>query len=101
MGTKACAHSSIYQLGWRFAERFAPARSENAHRCADCSINDLVSDLHKTSVTGFVANQNRARKWTTTSISAVWGNMSSGVTDSITNFSCKSFKSRASVGGLQ
>ena len=23
-----------YQLGWRFAERFAPARSENFHRCA-------------------------------------------------------------------
>src|SRR5215469_10376107 len=39
-------------------------------------------------------------KCTTASISAVCGNMSSGVTDSIANFSCSSLKSRANVGGL-
>jgi hypothetical protein len=38
---------------------------------------------------------------TTTSISAVCGNMSSGVTESMVNFPCSSFKSRASVAGLQ
>ena len=42
-----------------------------------------------------------ARSCTATSISAVCGNMSSGVTDSMMNLSCNSLKSRASVDGLQ
>ena len=37
----------------------------------------------------------------TASISAVCGNMSKAVTELIVNFSCSSFKSRASVAGLQ
>src|SRR5438477_8988492 len=41
-----------------------------------------------------------ASRWATTSISAVCGNMSSGVTELITNLCCNSFKSRARVGGL-
>src|SRR6266480_4170659 len=41
-----------------------------------------------------------ARRLAATSISAVCGNMSSGVTDSSTNLSCNSLKSRANVGGL-
>ena len=41
-----------------------------------------------------------ARKCATTSISAVCGNMSSGVTELIANLCCNSFRSRARVGGL-
>jgi hypothetical protein len=42
-----------------------------------------------------------ARKCATTSISAVCGNMSSGVTDSMVKVPRNSARSRASVGGLQ
>ena len=43
---------------------------------------------------------NRRRKCAATSISAVWGNISMGVTDSFVNFSPNSLRSRASVEGL-
>ena len=42
-----------------------------------------------------------ACKCTTHSISAVWGNMSKGVTDMMVNRFCSSPRSRASVAGLQ
>ena len=41
-----------------------------------------------------------ASRWTTTSISAVCGNMSSGVIELIANLCWNSFRSRASVGGV-
>src|SRR5439155_7059906 len=85
-------------------------RSQNAGRLADRRANDCVSVNEKgfekplSQDGGFypllITTDDFARKSATTSISAVCGNMSSGVTDSMMNLSCKSLKSRASVGGL-
>ena len=41
-----------------------------------------------------------ASRWASNSISAVCGNMSSGVIELIANLCCNSFRSRARVGGL-
>src|SRR4051812_21053662 len=45
----------------------------------------------------FWFSHGRAKRWTANSISAVCGNISNGVTDSIVNRSAKCWRSRASV----